>query len=117
MSPGGICVRFNIFNLRSLLLDWGREADGALLVAEDHLADVGEAGLEAGPGAGLVHRLAQRLTWAGHAPPGAAGKVIPPSGPAPQHLGQAVIIMTGVCLCVLSLPFCLLFHFGIRTFY
>ena len=84
-----VCVRINIFNLRALLLDGGREADGALLVAEDHLADVGEAGLEAGPGAGLVHRLAQRLTWAGHAPPGAAGKVIPPSGPTPQHLGTS----------------------------
>ena len=39
------------------LLDWGRETDGALLVAENHLANVRETLLKTGPGAGLVRHF------------------------------------------------------------
>ena len=78
-----------------MLPDRRRQTDGALLIAQDDLANVGQTLLEVGPGARLVDRLAQGLALQGHASPGTAGQVVPPPGTAPHHLAHVLLAHLG----------------------
>ena len=64
------------------------EADGALLVAEDDLANVGETLLVVRPSALLVDGLTERLALGWDSTAGTAGEVISASSTAPQHLAE-----------------------------
>ena len=64
------------------------EADCALLVAEDDLADVWQALLEVCPRALLVDRLTEGLALGRHPPASTARQVVSPPGTAPHHLAE-----------------------------